>query len=86
MLFHLETGTCESGVDDIDVADMAYDFRYSLKYTTKHDDDYEFKCPTCDKRFDYMSSLFKHAEGDFCDEDPTSGPLPEFLRYIERRV
>jgi hypothetical protein len=85
MVLHLEEGTCKSGVDLSDVNDYASECHASNKY---HDDDGDYKCPTCKKYFRYMSGLLQHAESDSCDETlrKRRGSLSIFLRFLKARV
>lgn len=86
MLLHLETGYCESGVDDGDVTSLAFKCYQSEHYTC-YDDDYDFKCPTCDTPFVAMSGLFQHVESNACDEGLTGrSPLVKFLRFLRTQI
>lgn len=85
MVLHLEAGTCESGVDNEVVVDVALDCYQSRHYTNDDDDEFDFKCPTCDTPFLYMSGVLQHSESDFCN-GTIEGPLRKFLRYLQTRV
>lgn len=86
MLLHLETGHCNSGVDDETVSSLAWRC-YQSKHYTSYDDEYDFKCPTCDTPFAAMSRLIQHAESDACDEElEGQSPLGRFLRFLRTQV
>lgn len=85
MVLHLEAGTCESGINNDLVVEIALDCHQSRHYTNNDNDDFDFKCPTCDTPFVYMSGVWQHVESDFCDET-IEGPLGKFLRYLQTRI
>ncbi|KAL1874430.1 hypothetical protein VTK73DRAFT_307 [Phialemonium thermophilum] len=86
MLLHLETGYCESGVDEEEVTSLALQCYHSKHYTC-YDDEYDFKCPTCDTPFAAISGLFQHVESHACNEDLTEqSSLVKFLRFLYTQI
>lgn len=63
MLFHLESGACNSGTDADMIDEMAYDYYpQNLLYMTSLEDDFPYFCPECDAEFSTLSGMFQHAE------------------------
>lgn len=85
MVLHLEMGTCSSGIDLQAINDIAWNCRESDEYI---DNDGDYKCPTCERYFKFMSGLLQHVESDSCDETLRweDSPLSIFLRFLEARV
>ncbi len=82
MVLHLEAGTCESGVDNDWVAQVAFECHASQSFTSD-DDGYDFMCPTCQTPFLYVSGVLQHVESDCCDENFGGGkPLWRFLHFV----
>ena len=87
MVLHLEAGTCESGASSNDVYEIAFDCYQAQKYTCDDDPDFDFKCPTCETSFAFMSAVLQHVESDCCDETLAQGkPLAKFLRFLRSQV
>lgn len=82
MILHLERETCESGVKLRHVHYYAEDCETSEWYL---DDWGGYKCPACDKPFEYMSGLVKHAETDNCHDliRGKDDPLSVFFRFLK---
>lgn len=87
MVLHLEAETCESGADNEYVTDIAFDCHQAGMYTCDDYPDFDFKCPTCDTPFIFMSAVLQHVESDCCDETLAHGrPLTKFLRFLRSQM
>lgn len=86
MVLHLEAGSCESGVNEDFVDEVAFACYQSDRYTS-NDPDFDFRCPTCDTLFLFMSGLLQHTESDTCDEHlGRNTALGKFLHYLRLRL
>ena len=86
MVLHLETGTCESGVDCEFVAETA---RMSTNMAEYHSENeyYPLQCASCDEQFRFLSGLLQHVESDRCEEIlGCSGGLDGFQDELEEAV
>ena len=99
MITHLESGTCESGIDIIDLNYEAGRFINAAEFTnsTYCDDLTErrdliaeyngtaspFRCPTCQAKFPKLSSLFQHIDTRSCEQELDGGVIEEFVTYLE---
>ncbi|KAL7893471.1 hypothetical protein HDV63DRAFT_408351 [Trichoderma sp. SZMC 28014] len=85
MILHLEQEACVSGVKLRHVDYCARACESSEWYL---DDGGEYKCPACDKPFEYMSGLVKHAEEYNCDDLMRwkNDPLSIFFRFLKTRI
>ncbi|KAH6632475.1 hypothetical protein F5144DRAFT_252547 [Chaetomium tenue] len=87
MVLHLEAGTCDSGADSDRVTEIAFDCYQSGKYTCDDNPDFNFKCPTCDTPFAWISGLLQHVEGDSCTEELAKGrSLWKFLNFLQLQI
>lgn len=84
MMEHVEMRECHSYIDArsikwaIDTSDQSVVSRcYS---------DGKFQCPSCEARFDSLSSLIRHAEGDKCSAEVSRGPLKAFVTEVRWRM
>ncbi|KAF4498909.1 metalloregulatory (zinc-responsiveness transcriptional activator) [Fusarium agapanthi] len=84
MVEHVEMRECHSYIDArsikwaIDASDQSVVSRcYS---------DNKFQCPGCEARFDSLSSLIRHAEGNKCNSDVSQGPLKAFMTEVRWRM
>ena len=80
MMIHLEAGTCDSGIGLADINARAKSC-YQAKHYTTGDDSYPYKCPECDNKFRYVSSLFQHVESDRCNQG-YSGSIRKMRHWI----
>ncbi|KAL7941319.1 hypothetical protein V8C42DRAFT_335401 [Trichoderma barbatum] len=85
MMLHLEIGTCPSGLCWLDIDEYARECYQADEYCDQRD---EYRCPTCGKRFQYMSGLLQHVESESCDENLKRwmSPLAIFLRFLRSRI
>ncbi|KAH8879179.1 hypothetical protein GQ53DRAFT_800349 [Thozetella sp. PMI_491] len=85
MILHLEAGTCESGVNNEWVGQIASQCHRSRCYTSD-DPEFDFMCPTCETPFSYISGVLQHVESNYCKEDVAHGTsLWKFLRFLQSR-
>ena|SRR5437762_12493355 len=101
MIIHLESGTCDSGVDILDLnesAAMCYQWRHYVDeeyrddmlggcdLPTEYDDTvYPFKCPTCETVFSKLSGLFQHIGSQSCEQRLTEGAVRKLVRWLKVR-
>ncbi|KAI1086056.1 hypothetical protein F5B19DRAFT_487766 [Rostrohypoxylon terebratum] len=87
MMLHLETGNCESGTDEDYMTRMAFKCSESGKYICCDKPDFNFKCPTCDTPFSFISGVLQHIKSDYCDDDLTANSsLSKFLRFFKKQL
>ncbi|CZR33269.1 uncharacterized protein FPRO_01819 [Fusarium proliferatum ET1] len=48
--------------------------------------DDKFQCPGCETRFDSLSSMIRHAEGNKCSANITQDPIKAFMSEVRRRM
>lgn len=70
---HLESGTCESGIDCGDVLQCLLRCEGEWKNYADDGHMYPFRCPSCNRKFAYMSSFFQHFEGRLRDFECREG-------------
>jgi hypothetical protein len=101
MMIHLESGTCESGIDILDLnksAAMCYQWRKFLDEEYRDDmlscDDlkeehygtvYPFRCPECDATFSKLSGLFQHVCSKSCEQRLNGGPIAKLVKWLSNR-
>jgi hypothetical protein len=69
MMIHLESGTCECGIDREELDGIAHNCYWSAHYTKLCDDYYMYKCPDCQNGVRFLSALFQHIESDACNQE-----------------
>lgn len=101
MIIHLESGTCASGIDILDLnksAAMCYQWRKFLAEEYRNDmlsccdleeeyyyKVYPFMCPECDTSFSKLSGLFQHAGSGSCEQRLNSGPIAKLVKWLSNR-
>lgn len=101
MIIHLESGTCPSGIDHIDLNKSAamchqwkayLDKEYRVDLLERRDLEseyyeavYPFECPGCDSYFTKLSGLFQHVCSKACHQDLHSGKIDKLVRWLEVR-
>ncbi|KAF5720478.1 hypothetical protein FMUND_4300 [Fusarium mundagurra] len=84
MVEHVEMRECHS-----------YIAAHSIKWAVHRSDqsvvsrcysDDKFQCPGCEARFDCLSSLLRHAEGNKCRADVAQGPIKAFMTEVRWRM
>lgn len=69
-----------------DSRQVAFDCHQSDRCVS-NDSDFDFRCPTCDTLFSFMSGLLQHAESDACEEHlGRNTALGKFLHYLRLRL
>lgn len=82
MMIHLESGTCECGIDRDGLDHIAYDSFWSEDYTNDWNDYYMYKCPDCQNGFRFLSALFQHVESDACNQEMYATSIEALLYDI----
>jgi hypothetical protein len=101
MIIHLESGTCASGTDVLDLnesAAMCYQWQKFLDeeyrddmlscYDLEEEYDgivYPFKCPGCDTTFSKLSGLFQHVSSGSCEQRLNGGPIAKLAKWLSNR-
>lgn len=97
MIIHLESGTCGSGIDILDLnesAAMCYQWRhyideeyrdYMLERRNLDLEAYSFRCPTCETVFSKLSGLFQHIGSRACGQRLREGAVGKLVRWLENR-
>lgn len=86
MMSHLEAGTCGSGVDLDEINQLAFEC-YQAQWYKSLNANFDFKCPTCQTPFAYMSGLLQHAESDSCEAGlGGTSPLGIFLEFSRSSI
>jgi hypothetical protein len=101
MVLHMESGTCPSDIDMIDLnesAAMCYqweayidkDFRNELLNREDLQSEYSgpvypFRCPECDTGFTKLSGLFQHVYSQVCKQGLYEGKMAKLIRWLENR-
>lgn len=85
MMIHLESGTCDAGVDQDDIDGWALECYTCDEYINDWDDEFRFRCPTCQYSLPKVSSLFQHTETQACDASYT-GAIKELQQYVKRCI
>jgi hypothetical protein len=101
MIIHLESATCASGIDMIDLNESAAmcfqwkayldeDYREELLDRTDLEDEYyekvyPFLCPGCSGCFTKLSGLFQHVYSNACDQGLHEGKIAKLIRWLENR-
>jgi hypothetical protein len=101
MIIHLESGSCDSGITNVDLnqsAAMCYQWRHCIhkEYCDEMLEErdlsrdyiytiYPFKCPTCGSDFSKLSGLFQHIDSQACEQTLASGAIGKLVRWLERR-
>ena len=67
------------------INEWAFECFQHKHYTNDWDDDYLYRCPTCDNNFKYVSALLRHAESRACSSNNQQS-LGKMKRYIMTRV
>lgn len=101
MLIHLESGICASGIDLAEInryAAQCYqwkkylgkEFRLQLlagntKYREESSNE-PFQCPTCDRSYPKLSSLFNHIWTPSCDQGLFGSPIGKLKKWLKRNL
>ena len=101
MIIHLESGTCASEIDIIDLNESAAqcfqwkayldeEFRDGLLNRRAVQSDYDdtvypFRCPECDTVFTKLSGLFQHVHSKACSQGLHDGKIGKLVRWLEVR-
>ncbi|KAF2252188.1 hypothetical protein BU26DRAFT_421026, partial [Trematosphaeria pertusa] len=101
MIIHLEYGTCDSGVDHLDLNATAAECRMWSHFIDEDyredmldsndlqdiysDKVYPYKCPTCDAAMPKLSSLFQHVESPACGQTLNEGAIGRLRRFLYSR-
>ncbi|KAH7399473.1 hypothetical protein BKA66DRAFT_165403 [Pyrenochaeta sp. MPI-SDFR-AT-0127] len=97
MIIHLEAGTCNSGIDALDLNKsaaicyqwrkwIAKDCRSDLKrYMRFKSGVLPFRCPVCKASLPKLSSLFNHIATSSCAQRPGCGVTRKLKRWLWRR-
>ncbi|KAF2813916.1 uncharacterized protein BDZ99DRAFT_227393 [Mytilinidion resinicola] len=100
MMIHLESGSCTSGIDEIDLnqsAAMCFqwkhfvreDLRDDLLHRVDLDQEYQlsypFECPGCHTGFRYISGLFMHVASPSCNETLDDFAMAKLIRWLKNR-
>ena len=100
MIIHLESGTCSSEINIIDLnesAAMCYqwkaccdkDYRDELLHRediqSKYSAAYPFRCPECSSSFSKLSGLFQHLYSKACDQGLVEGKIAKLIKWLEKR-
>lgn len=101
MIIHLESGTCSSEIDILDLNESAAlcyqwkeyldeDYREDLLSRVDIEDEYEdtvypFKCPKCDVDFTKLSDLFQHVYSKACDQGLHEGKIGKLIIWLKNR-
>jgi hypothetical protein len=99
MIIHLESGTCESEIDILDLNQSAaqcfqwkayLDEKFRSELLNRRDlrSDYDetvypFHCPECDTVFTKLSGLFQHVYSKACKQDLYEGKVAKLVRWLE---
>jgi hypothetical protein len=85
MMIHLESGTCESGVECGELDRLAYECYQRGKYINGWNEYYKYKCPDCENQFRYLSGLFQHVESDACNQQVEGTSIGRLEHFISIR-
>lgn len=101
MIIHLESGSCQSGIDIVDLnesAAMCFQWRAYLDEDYRDDlldrEDvqseynepvYPFRCSECDVVFKKLSGLFQHVYSTSCSADLNKGKIAKLIRWLANR-
>ena len=99
MIIHLESGTCDSKINYIDLNESAAtcyqwkayldeDYRYDLldrcDLQWKYSETvYPFRCPECDTGFTKLSGLFQHVYSKACIQGLYTGKIGKLIRWLK---
>ena len=86
MMIHLESGTCDCGIDRHELDRLAYKCYQSRDYTNGWNDYYRYRCPHCDFTFRFVSGLFQHVESEACNQRLVGTSLGKLEHFISIRV
>ncbi len=101
MIIHLESGSCDSGFDIVDLNESAAEcYQWRQYIDEEYRDDmlnccdleyeygetvYPFKCPTCNTIFSKLSGLFQHVASQACEQSLKSGAIAKLVKWLENR-
>ncbi|KIX98863.1 uncharacterized protein Z520_05324 [Fonsecaea multimorphosa CBS 102226] len=73
MMIHLESGTCESGIDRDDVDSYIFDtYVRNRAYVNQWEDHLKYQCPDCGSDFRFASALCQHVASNACNQQSKS--------------
>ncbi|KAF5646597.1 hypothetical protein F25303_5408 [Fusarium sp. NRRL 25303] len=84
MVEHVETCDCHSYINARSIK-RATD-RSDQSVVSRCYSDNKFQCPGCEARFESLSSLIRHAEGNKCSANVTPGPIKAFMTDVRWRM
>lgn len=100
MILHLDSGSCGSAIDMLDLnlaAAQCYQWRayvdedYRVEMLERVDllEEYRdaispFKCPGCNCGFKKLSGLFQHVSTPICGQTLESGAIAKLVRWLEK--
>ncbi|OAP63651.1 hypothetical protein AYL99_02878 [Fonsecaea erecta] len=71
MMIHLESSSCNSGIDREDVDSYIFDaWRGVPEFCNGWTDDFMYHCPGCETDFRYASALCQHLASNACNQEP----------------
>jgi len=101
MILHLESGTCPSKIDMIDLnesAAMCYQWKAYIDGDYRDEllnrDDlqleyngpvYPFRCPECNTGFTKLSGLFQHVYSKACNQGLYEGNIAKLIKWLNNR-
>ncbi|KAJ6280849.1 hypothetical protein J3E71DRAFT_392137 [Bipolaris maydis] len=89
MIIHLESGTCTSGINILDLnksAPMCYQWQKFLDEEYQYDGAvYLFRSPECDTTFPKLSGLFQHVGSGSCEQRLNGGPIAKLVKWLLNR-
>lgn len=96
MIIHLESGTCPSGIDTVDLNESAAmcfqwkayldgDYRDELLDRNDLQSEYSepvypFRCPECNACFTKLSGLFQHVYSIACNQTMSGGKMAKLVK------
>ncbi|KAF5604868.1 zinc finger domain-containing protein [Fusarium pseudocircinatum] len=84
MVEHVEMGECHSYISTRSIKWAIGSCDRSV--VSRCYSDTKFQCSSCEARFDPLSSLGRHVEGNKCHADVTRGPLKAFITEVRWRM
>jgi hypothetical protein len=101
MIIHLESGSCDSGIDIFDLnesAAMCYQWSQYIEEEFRddmlecrdleeeyNDKIYPYSCPSCETVFSKLSGLFQHVASKSCEQRLNNGAIAKLVKWLENR-
>ncbi|KAF5647630.1 uncharacterized protein FTJAE_1686 [Fusarium tjaetaba] len=86
MVEHVETRECHSYMAAHSIKWAVLRSDQSVVSGCYSDRNRKFQCPDCEARFDSLSSLLRHAEGNKCRADVAQGSIKAFMTEVKWRM